>query len=410
VDLPRRSTRVTHARVGGVVVGLALLAGCASLPPPTPLPAGSPSVQRRAHGPWPVARRDLTVVRPFVPTPGAPSEPRVLETTVWYPKDATEPCPLVVYSHGFMSNRKAGAYLAEDLASRGFVVAAPDHPHTRRFASDLRLEDLVNQPADVRAVIDRLADPRATIQPLPVRVDPARIGVMGLSLGAFTATVAAFHPRLGDPRVRAAVSIAGPTTPFGPGFFAARPVDFLMIAGGSDVIIDAETNAWPLLQRAPSARVVMIDGASHAGFDQATYFPLLGLENPDRLGCWMLARSLKLERAMKSPALTSFIRADDGISVPAEMPTPCAKPAPHDVLSPHRQMTITRLAVVAFFEATLGTTADVRQAGARYLDVELARDVPEVHIRRAPASLSSPPRAETAQPPPPRLVPVERSS
>jgi len=401
-----------RARLAFGLAAGALLAGCAALLPPTPLPEGSPSAQRRTPGPSAVARRDLTIVRPLAATPGAPPAPRLLETTVWYPKGATTPCPLVVYSHGFMSNRTGGAYLAEDLASRGFVVAAADHPHTRRFASELRLEDLVNQPADVGAVIDRLADPRATIPPLPVRVDPTRIGVMGLSLGAFTATVAAFHPRLGDPRIRAAVSIAGPTTPFGPGFFAGAPVDFLMIAGGADVIIDPAANAWPVLERVPHARVLMIERASHAGFDQATYFPLLGLRNPDRLGCWMLARSLKLERAMQSPALTGFIQADDGIVVPAEMPKPCATPAPHDVISPHRQMTITRLAVTAFFEATLGATPEVRDAGARFLDVELARDVPEVRVRRAPAPAGAAPPAgrATAQPPPPRLVPVDRSS
>lgn len=399
-----RTERLRPASFRHVVFAslLGLVCGCFAALPPTPLPAGSPSAQRREPGPYAVGRRDLTIVRTL------DAAPRVLETTVWFPKDAPEPCPLVVYSHGFMSNRMGGAYLAEDLASRGFVVAAPDHPHTRRFASDLRLEDLVNQPADLRAVVDRLADPHATVQAVPVRIDPNRIGVMGLSLGAFTATVDAFHPRLGDPRIRAAVAIAGPTTPFGPAFFTSRPVDFLMIAGGADVIIDPETNALPLLERAPNARIVLIDHASHAGFDQATLFPLLGLRNPDRLGCWMLARSLKLDRAMRSPALTSFVQADDGVAIPAEMPRPCVKPPPHDVLAPVRQLSITRLAVTAFFEATLGATSDVRNAAAHYLDVELSRDVPEVHVRRAPARGTD---VETAgQPLPPALVPVERNS
>jgi hypothetical protein len=59
----------------------------------------------------------------------------------------------------------------------------------------------------------------------------------------------------------------------------------------------------------------------------------------------------------------------------------------------------------------------VRRAGARYLDEELERELPGVHVRRAPGPLARPPRPdgdETVQPPrqapAPALVPADRSS
>lgn len=110
-----------------------------------------------------------------------------------------------------MRRAGGGTYLAEGLASRGYVVAAPDHPLTRRRAASRRIEDVVQQPADLRIVIDRLLASRAGERPFD-QIDPQRIGVMGLSLGGMTATLAAFHPRLRDPRIGAAVSIAGPMT------------------------------------------------------------------------------------------------------------------------------------------------------------------------------------------------------
>jgi len=40
----------------------------------------------------------------------------------------------VIISHGYPGNRFLLSHLAENLASKGFVVAAPDHPdkHLRR--------------------------------------------------------------------------------------------------------------------------------------------------------------------------------------------------------------------------------------------------------------------------------------
>jgi len=87
-------------------------------------------------GPFAVASRDYTFVDPSRPNP-TDRAPRTLVTTVWFPADAPGPHPLVLYSHGFLGNRFGGRYLAEYLASRGYVVAGAGpslHPALGRRA------------------------------------------------------------------------------------------------------------------------------------------------------------------------------------------------------------------------------------------------------------------------------------
>ena len=145
-----------------VVLAAILLPGCATvragLGPQGP-PSETASAQRLGRGTHDVGRRDFRFVDTTRPTrpngdfPGAPS--RTLETTLWYPEDATGGLPLLVYSHGFLSHRRETGYLAEHLASHGFLVAAADHPLTHGDAPggpDVR--DVLEQPADVSFLID----------------------------------------------------------------------------------------------------------------------------------------------------------------------------------------------------------------------------------------------------------------
>lgn len=107
--------------------------------------------------------------------------------------------PLVVFSHGGGGSRQGGTYLGEYLASRGYVVIAPQHAgsdieavrgsgrglrkmreNLLKLASDER--NLIVRPQDVSFVIDR-----ALADGLPgVRIDQGRLGVMGHSFGAYT--------------------------------------------------------------------------------------------------------------------------------------------------------------------------------------------------------------------------------
>jgi len=360
---------------------LVFIPACALIAPPAPPPTGSPSADRFAPGPFAVASRDYTFVDSSRPSP-ADRAPRMLVTTVWFPVDAPGPHPLVLYSHGFLGNRFGGRYLAKYLASRGYVVAAPDHPFTRRWApGGPRVEDVVNQPADLQLVIDRLLGWGASDRPFLGAIDPARIGVMGLSLGGMTATMIAFDPQRRDPRIAAVVSIAGPLALFGSPYFAGPPVPFLMIAGDADVVIDYAANAPLAIERVPGGTLVSIAGASHVGFDDtATGIPRL-FGDPDRFACWWLKLTLDVE--LGAALLAGLDETVSGTLLPAAMPLPCRESAACSAMSAKRQHAITTLAVGAFFDSRLSADPTIRARAARYLAHDIAHDFPEVRYATA---------------------------
>lgn len=373
----RRATTVRSWPVLLVFVSACSLTGRPSLPA-----AGTPSADRLLPGPFAVAARDYDFTR------GAPADgaSRTLVTTVWFPIDAPTPHPLVLYSHGFLGNRFGGRYLAEYLASRGYVVAAPDHPFTRRWASGgPRAEDVVNQPDDLSFVIDQVLGWNADERPFSGSIDPTRIGVMGLSLGGMTATMIAFDPHRRDPRIAAAVSLAGPLAIFGPSYFAGSRVPFLMIAGDADVVIDYAPNAPLAVERVPDGALVSIAGATHVGFDDvAANIPDL-FGDPDRFACWWLAFALDVQQSTAMAG--TLAETASGAILPAAMPQPCRTPAPCNTMPAERQHAIAALAVGAFFDSRLSTDAATRLRATTYLDRDLARDFPEV--RYDPAASES---------------------
>ena len=236
-----------------------------------PPAADSESARRLASGPHRVATFDTVFVDASRPTDAngdfAGSPERTLAATLWYPEGAAAAHPLLVYSHGFMSMRSENAPLTALLASHGYVVVAVDYPLTNFGApGGPNVRDAVNQPDDVRFVIDRVLAWEPGERPFAGEIDRERIGAVGLSLGGLTTTLATFHPRLRDPRIAAAVSIAGPAAMFSPAFFATADVPFLMIAGTGDAMIAYESNAAPIPRMVRSGGLVSIEGASHAGF------------------------------------------------------------------------------------------------------------------------------------------------
>lgn len=392
---PQRPTdRALLSLVGGVrcwVGILVLVCACAAIAPLKP-PPGSVSAERLAAGRFEVGRRDYTFVdasRPNDARDGANAEKRrTLVTTVWFPRGIPGPHPLVLYSHGYYATRQGGAYLAEWLASRGYVVAAPDHPLTQRWtAHGKAVGDVVHQPADLTFVIDQILGWNEHERPFDGTVDPQRIGVMGLSLGGMTATLAAFHPRLRDARIRAVVSIAGPMTIFGRGFFAGIPMPFLMLAGDEDVVIDYATNAPLVLERVPHGRLVVIHGGNHLGFDDTSTGVLRALPNPDTEACWFLFWTLDLSRSRDT--LAELGGPEAGLIVPSEIPRPCSAPAAFTAMSPVRQHLIAQLAVGAFFDSVFARDEAARAAAQDYLREELGRDFPEVRYAESTVGRSA---------------------
>lgn len=114
----------------------------------------------------------------------------VLGNAVWASVEAirdAEPAagvrPLVLVSHGMYGNIFNQAWLARELAQRGYIVAAVNHPGSTTF--DRRPEEsrrLWQRPADLSRLLDTLlADPDWA-----ARIDTARIAAVGHSLGGLT--------------------------------------------------------------------------------------------------------------------------------------------------------------------------------------------------------------------------------
>jgi predicted dienelactone hydrolase len=150
---------------------------------------------------------------------------RVVPVKVVLPR-GPGPFPVVVFSHGLGATREAYAYLGERWARAGLATVYLQHAGTdsgifrgrvdRKAAMKAAVADAENlhaRPRDVAFVIDRLAALARTSPSLRGKLDLARIGVAGHSLGAWTSLVTAGQRAgapLADPRPRAVAALSAP--------------------------------------------------------------------------------------------------------------------------------------------------------------------------------------------------------
>ena len=298
-----------------------------------------------------------------------------------------KPFPLVIYSHGFSSSHKGGEYLGRYLAGLGFVVAMVDFPLTNMYAEGGPfVKDVVNQPADVSFLIDVLLE-RSQRQDdtLSGLIDPERIGVMGVSLGGFTSTLLAYHPAMGDPRVDAAISIAGPSSLFTDRFFTSRSLPFMMIGGTYDVLVPYETNAAPFQTKAPNAWLMSIEGGAHTAFSGPTA-AFRFLDNVDVIGCWAVMRNTQGD--LDEPWYD--LLGDESIGIDQQdQPVLCEDPVPNDAMNVVQQQWITQVAVGAFFEMTLSSDAQKQGVAREFLANTFASEIAEVQVRTPAAPVTS---------------------
>jgi predicted dienelactone hydrolase len=130
---------------------------------------------------------------PHSPRPGIPNAFHIAGKALRYAPPVSGPAfPLVVVSHGYPGSRTFMTWLTENLASKGYVVAAIDHIDSvfgqeRAFASTL-----LNRAADQSFTIDALAArSREPGDFLHNVMDPSRVAVVGYSMGGYGALATA---------------------------------------------------------------------------------------------------------------------------------------------------------------------------------------------------------------------------
>ncbi|MEB8338539.1 alpha/beta hydrolase family protein [Streptomyces endophyticus] len=203
--------------------------------------------------------------------------------------------PLVLLSPGFSMPRTTLTSIADDLASRGYVVALVDHAYEsvgtafpggriltcvaceRGDTPEGRAAIVGGRVKDMSFVISELTDSRQA-GALSHVIDSSRIGIGGHSIGGATAaaTMAA------DRRVRAGVDLDGDffVHPAAAGL-GGRP--FMMLGAESTHSPGNRTTDWPDAWKHLNGwkRWLTVSGAEHFSFTDLPYLAgQLGLSDP----------------------------------------------------------------------------------------------------------------------------------
>jgi pimeloyl-ACP methyl ester carboxylesterase len=258
------------------------------------------------------------------------------------------------------------------LVPKGYVIAAVDYPLSSGGApGGPTVNDVGNQPGDVSFVLDQLLARNSTEgDSLFGLIDPQRIAVAGLSLGGLTSQLTAFHRDSRDPRIAAAVSIAGPAVFLTPEFFSTSSMPFMMIAGSADAIIPYEAHAAPIPQKSPQSLLVTLQGGTHVGFASIASTFMRWFHHPDELVCPMLVQGLENGDA---PA-EEMLLPDAGIGISTDAAMPCTMTEFERAMRPGEQQMLTRLAMLSFLESVFAADPARRAQMETFLISELAQE------------------------------------
>jgi hypothetical protein len=217
--------------------------------------------------------------------------------------------PLVVLSPGFSKPRSELTALAEELASRGYVVAGIDHTYENVATTfpDGRVTTCVPcqgdhdpslftklsrvRAADVSFVLDQLTGGHQKTKAATL-IDPSRIAMAGQSAGGASTLTAMVK----DSRIRAGIDMDGTTDGSIPGSGLSRPFMFLgkpaTYTPGSGKPAATWEHDWKLLTG--WKRWLLLTGAVHVSFtDYGTLIDQLGIDAGAEVSG---ARSLEITR------------------------------------------------------------------------------------------------------------------
>ncbi len=182
---------------------LLLLLACNPEPDDTAAPV-DPVTVLTEPGAWTVGHRTVSLTYT-----DAEGEDRTLRTAVWYPSHDTSGfpaqyllgytqaegvfeeaspgfeagAPVVVYSHGHQGYAEASSFLAEHLATHGYLVVSPDHAGDTSFdGGDRATDSYFDRPRDLAVVLDAL-EAGTLLDPAPELGD---VAVAGHSFGGYT--------------------------------------------------------------------------------------------------------------------------------------------------------------------------------------------------------------------------------
>jgi len=113
--------------------------------------------------------------------------------------------PLVIVSHGYSGTPAAMTWLNENLASKGYVVAAIHHRDPDISDLSKAGQPLLRRPLDI-SFVARTLQAQARAGTLP-SIDPDRVAVIGYSMGGYGSLTVAGASL--DPAGRAAIGVPG---------------------------------------------------------------------------------------------------------------------------------------------------------------------------------------------------------
>jgi predicted dienelactone hydrolase len=222
---------------------------------------------------------------------------RDIPIKIYYPLGVSH-APLIIFSHGYGSDKNGYTYLAQGWASAGYVVILPTHHGGDRQAalaggfsamfhgeSVVTVAQLEDNAHDISFIISSLNDISRQAPELAGAIDSQRIGVAGHSMGAGTTLV-----------------VAGATLPGGSSLARdSRPLAFVAISpqgmytnedahrwdgvtrptltmyGSNDIGEQHQPSSWrrdPFDHMPPGNKYnLVVDGANHFSFADEAKLP-----------------------------------------------------------------------------------------------------------------------------------------